>query len=150
MSRGTGLIWLNELAHSMLTYILSVNRLWSMKLNMESMEMDVDGTTAMDLATMRRSADTACRLMKALSNPDRLLLLCQLTEGEKRVGELEELVGIGQPTLSQQLGVLREEGLVSTRREGKNIYYQIASPQALAVMGVLFQQFCVPETSEIA
>ena len=121
-----------------------------MKLNMESMEMDVDGTTAMDLATMRRSADTACRLMKALSNPDRLLLLCQLTEGEKRVGELQELVGIGQPTLSQQLGVLREEGLVSTRREGKNIYYQIASPQALAVMGVLFQQFCVPETSEIA
>lgn len=112
--------------------------------------MDVDGTTAMDLATMRRSADTACRLMKALSNPDRLLLLCQLTEGEKRVGELEELVGIGQPTLSQQLGVLREEGLVSTRREGKNIYYQIDSPQALAVMGVLFQQFCVPETSEIA
>ena len=70
-----------------------------MKLNMESMEMDVDGTTAMDLATMRRSADTACRLMKALSNPDRLLLLCQLTEGEKRVGELEALVGIGQPTL---------------------------------------------------
>ena len=88
--------------------------------------------------------------MKALSNPDRLLLLCQLTEGEKRVGELEELVGIGQPTLSQQLGVLREEGLVSTRREGKNISYQIASPQALAVMSVLFQQFCVPETSEIA
>ena len=103
--------------------------------------MDVDGTTAMDLATMRRSADTACRLMKALSNPDRLLLLCQLTEGEKRVGELEELVGIGQPTLSQQLGVLREEGLVSTRREGKNIYYQIASPQALASWACCFSSF---------
>ena len=51
-----------------------------------------------------------------------MLLLCQLTQGEKRVGELEELVGISQPTLSQQLGVLREEGLVNTRREGKNIY----------------------------
>ena len=58
--------------------------------------------------------------------------------------ELEELVGISQPTLSQQLGVLREEGLVNTRREGKNIYYQIASPQALAVMNVLFEQFCGP------
>ena len=123
-----------------------------MKLNMESMEMDVDGTTAMDLATMRRSADTACRLMKALSNPDRLLFAVPTHRGREAGRELEELVGIGQPTLSQQLGVLREEGLVweSTRREGKNIYYQIASPQALAVMGVLFQQFCVPETSEIA
>ena len=104
--------------------------------------MDSPNHALLDLERLRQSADAACRLMKALSNPDRLLLLCQLTEGEKRVGELEELVGIGQPTLSQQLGVLREEGLVNTRREGKNIYYQIASPQALAVMSVLFEQFC--------
>lgn len=103
--------------------------------------------TAIDLESLRRSANSACRLMKVLSNPDRLLLLCQLSQGEKRVGELEELVGISQPTLSQQLGVLREEGLVSTRRDGKNIYYQIASPQALAVMNVLFEQFCGPSQS---
>lgn len=102
--------------------------------------MHVD--TILDLEILRRSADAACRLMKVLSNPDRLLLLCQLNQGEKNVGELEKLVGIAQPTLSQQLGVLREEGLVSTRREGKNIHYQITSPQALAVMGVLFEQFC--------
>lgn len=100
--------------------------------------------TAIDLESLRRSADSACRLMKVLSNPDRLLLLCQLSQGEKRVGELEELVGISQPTLSQQLGVLREEGLVNTRRDGKNIYYEIASPQAMAVMTVLFEQFCGP------
>lgn len=100
--------------------------------------------TAIDLESLRRSADSACRLMKVLSNPDRLLLLCQLSQGEKRVGELEELVGISQPTLSQQLGVLREEGLVNTRRAGKNIYYEIASPQAMAVMNVLFEQFCGP------
>ena len=100
--------------------------------------------TVMDIDVLRQSADAASRLMKVLSNPDRLLLLCQLTQGEQRVGELEALVGIGQPTLSQQLGVLREEGLVSTRREGKNIYYAVASPQALAVMGVLFEQFCAP------
>lgn len=98
--------------------------------------------TVMDLEKLRLSADGACRLMKTLSNPDRLLLLCQLSQGEKRVGELEELLGIVQPTLSQQLAVLREEDLVSTRRDGKNIYYQIASPQALAVMTVLFEQFC--------
>lgn len=96
----------------------------------------------MNLDTLRSTADSACRLMKVLSNPCRLLLLCQLVQGEKRVGELEELVGVAQPTLSQQLGVLRDEGLVSTRREGKNIYYQINSPQALAVMNVLYEQYC--------
>ena len=98
--------------------------------------------TRMDPAALREGADAACRLMKALSNPDRLLLLCHLAEGEKRVGELEALAGVLQPTLSQQLGVLREEGLVSTRREGKSIHYSFDSPQALAVMKVLYAQFC--------
>ena len=98
--------------------------------------------TVMDIDVLRQSADDASRLTKVLSNPDRLLLLCQLAQGEKRVGELEEIVGILQPTLSQQLGVLRDEGLVSTRREGKNIYYRIDSPQALAVLNVLYLQFC--------
>ncbi len=97
---------------------------------------------AIDLDALRGAADSACRLMKALANPDRLLLLCQLAEGELRVGELEEQVGIAQPTLSQQLGVLRDEGLVRTRRDGKAIFYSIDSPQALAVMGVLHEQFC--------
>lgn len=101
-------------------------------------------TSTLDLETMKASAGRACRLMKVLSNPDRLMLLCQLSLGEKRVGELEEILGIVQPTLSQQLTVLRDEALVSTRRDGKNIYYQIASPQALAVMNVLFEQFCGP------
>ena len=105
-------------------------------------------TSALDLDTMKASASQACRLMKVLSNPDRLLLLCQLSLGEKRVGELEEILGIVQPTLSQQLTVLRDEELVSTRRDGKNIYYQIASPQALAVMNVLFDQFCGPQAGE--
>ena len=104
--------------------------------------MQVD--TVMDIDILRSSADEASRLLKVLSNPDRLLLLCQLAQGELRVGELEQLVGIGQPTLSQQLSVLRDEGLVSTRRDGKNIYYQIDSPQALAVMTVLYEQFCEP------
>jgi DNA-binding transcriptional ArsR family regulator len=99
-------------------------------------------TSTLDLDKMKTSAGKACQMMKVLSNPDRLMLLCQLSQGEKRVGELEEILGIVQPTLSQQLTVLREEELVSTRREGKNIYYQIASPQALAVMNVLFDQFC--------
>ena len=102
----------------------------------------MDAGTVMDIDILRRSAKEAGRLMKALSNPDRLLLMSQLAQGELRVGELEEIVGIVQPTLSQQLSVLREDGLVSTRREGTAIYYRIDSEQALAVMAVLYEQFC--------
>jgi len=97
---------------------------------------------AIDLQVMQTAAAQACRFLKVLANPDRLLILCQLTQGERRVGELETLLGIVQPTLSQQLTVLREEQLVSTRREGKNIYYQFSSPPAMAVMKVLYAEFC--------
>lgn len=98
---------------------------------------------SIDLEEMRTAAGEACGLMKVLANRDRLLILCQLSQGERRVGELEELLGIAQPTLSQQLTVLRDEELVSTRREGKNIYYALSSPRALAVMKVLYEQFCI-------
>lgn len=99
---------------------------------------------------MRRAAAQASALMKALSNPDRLLLLCQLSQGEQSVGELESLLGIVQPTLSQQLGVLREEQLVNTRREGKQIFYSIASEQALAVLQVLYEQYCKPKKRKVS
>jgi DNA-binding transcriptional ArsR family regulator len=98
-----------------------------------------------ELDTMKASAANACRLMKVLTNPDRLMILCQLAQGERCVSELENSLGILQPTLSQQLTVLRNEQLVKTRREGKNIYYQFSSPQALAVMEVLYSQFCINE-----
>jgi DNA-binding transcriptional ArsR family regulator len=97
---------------------------------------------AFDLQAMQRAADRACGLMKVLSNPDRLLILCQLSLGEKNVGDLERTLGITQPTLSQQLTILRAESLVSTRREGKNMIYKIASPEALAVMNVLYECYC--------
>lgn len=102
-------------------------------------------TGSIEFSVMQHSTERACRLMKVLSNPDRLLILCQLSQNEKRVGELEEILGIVQPTLSQQLTVLREEALVTTRREGKHIFYRLASPQALEVMRVLNEQFCVAQ-----
>jgi DNA-binding transcriptional ArsR family regulator len=102
-------------------------------------------SVTLDLEEMQTAAAHACGLMKVLSNPDRLLILCQLSQGERRVGELEALLGIVQPTLSQQLTVLRDEALVSTRREGKNIHYALTSPKALAVMQVLYEQFCAGE-----
>jgi DNA-binding transcriptional ArsR family regulator len=99
-------------------------------------------TLPLPLAQMQAAAHAACGLLKALSNPDRLLILCYLSQGEARVGELEEVLGIGQPTLSQQLTVLREQELVSTRREGKNIHYSLASDKAVAVIETLYEQFC--------
>ena len=105
-------------------------------------------TEKLDVQAMQLAAVKASRLLKALANPDRLLLLCQLTQGEHCVSEMEALVGVLQPTLSQQLGVLRQEGLVSTRREGKQIFYSIASSDALAVMQVLYERFCAPSTGE--
>lgn len=99
-------------------------------------------TVGIKLEDMQAAAAEACKLMKVLANRDRLLILCQLSQGELCVGELEENLGIVQPTLSQQLTVLREEALVGTRRDGKNIYYRLASPRALAVIEVLYEQFC--------
>ena len=93
-------------------------------------------------AQMQQASMQASQLLKSLSHPDRLLLLCQLTQGEYCVGELERLVGIGQPSLSQQLGILRKDKLVSTRRDGKQIYYSIASDDALAVLQLLYERFC--------
>jgi DNA-binding transcriptional ArsR family regulator len=106
------------------------------------MEIQANTSDGMDLAAMQRVAGQACALLKTLANPDRLLLLCQMTQGEYCVSELENVLGIAQPTLSQQLGVLRAEELVSTRREGKQIYYSIASNEAMAVMQVLYALYC--------
>jgi DNA-binding transcriptional ArsR family regulator len=96
----------------------------------------------LDLKKMRSSADSACKLMKALTHRDRLMLLCEISQGEKCVGELEELLDIHQPMLSQHLTGLRTAKLVKTRREGKQIYYSLGSESALAVIQVLYQQFC--------
>lgn len=91
---------------------------------------------------MREAADAACSMLKTLGNRDRLLLLCQLIDGEKSVSELEELLEIHQPTLSQQLGVLRTEGVVDTRREGKRIYYSLASSEAATILNTIYGIFC--------
>lgn len=102
-------------------------------------------THTIDLQEMQAAAGRACELMKVLANPDRLLILCQIAHQEMCVGELEANLGIVQPTLSQQLTVLRHAELVTTRREGKNIFYQLTSSPTLAVMNTLFEQFCAKQ-----
>lgn len=101
--------------------------------------------TTLDMSLIKANAGRASEFLKALANPDRLLLLCQLSQGERCVSELAEQTGVRQPTLSQQLTVLRNEGLVSTRREGKQIYYRIDDADALAVMQILYARFCACE-----
>ncbi|MBA2659209.1 MAG: helix-turn-helix transcriptional regulator [Nitrosospira sp.] len=91
---------------------------------------------------MRASASRACMMLKVLANEDRLLLLCQLIQGARNVGELEALLDIRQPTLSQQLTVLREEGLVTTERKGKFIIYSLSNVEVVEIMQTLYSLYC--------
>ena len=99
-------------------------------------------TTAMEPRLLRKGARHAVAALKVLANEDRLLLLCQLSQGELCVSDLEERLDIHQPTLSQQLGVLRNEGVVDTRRDGKRIFYRIADTQLLQVLVALYGIYC--------
>nr|WP_244958189.1 metalloregulator ArsR/SmtB family transcription factor [Pandoraea sp. CB10b_02] len=96
----------------------------------------------LDAAHLRSAAREAAALLRALANEDRLLILCQLTQGELSVGEIEAQLDIRQPTLSQQLAVLRAQALVTTRRDGKRIFYSVADGAVLAVLACLYEQFC--------
>ncbi len=88
------------------------------------------------------NANRASKFLKALANDNRLVILCTLVDGEKNVGELEEILGIRQPTLSQQLARLRSENLVDTRRKSKQIYYRLVSDEAEQMIELLYELFC--------
>jgi len=94
---------------------------------------------------MDEAAAEAAGLLKALANQDRLLILCHLADGEKNVGELQELLGLRQPAISQQLSRLRLEGLVESRRSGKTIYYRLSSDEAGKVIELLYSLYCAPK-----
>lgn len=98
-----------------------------------------------DPEQLRLAAGDAVAALKVLANEDRLMLLCQLSQGEMCVSDLEAELGIRQPTLSQQLGVLRNEGVVETRREGKNVFYSVASKDMLEILAVLYRLYCEKE-----
>ena len=107
--------------------------------------MKTSRRVVIDPARLRGAAGQAVGALKLLANEDRLLLLCQLSQGELCVSDLEEELGIRQPTLSQQLGVLRTEGVVTTRRQGKNIFYSVADPALLDILAVLYRLYCPKE-----
>lgn len=101
--------------------------------------------TRFDITRFEASAAEAAKLLRALANERRLMTLCQLVDRERSVGELQPLVGLSQSALSQHLAVLREDGVVATRREGQTIWYRIADPAAVKVVATLAEIFCPPE-----
>ena len=105
---------------------------------------------AKNLTDMDEAATAAAALLKALANEDRLLILCNLAAGEKNVTELQEILGLRQPTLPQQLSRLRYEGLVAFRRDGKSIHYRLASDEAAKVIEVLYELYCAPASRKAA
>ena len=98
-----------------------------------------------DLSLFEDSAGRAASLLRNLANERRLIILCQLVDGEMSVGALQPRVGLSQSALSQHLALLREEGVVATRREGQSIFYRVADPAALRVLQTLAELFCPPD-----
>ena len=98
----------------------------------------------MNVDVMEAAADRASDLLKALANRHRLLIICQLIDGERSVGDLAEFLGLRDSTVSQHLALLRKDGLVAARREAQTIYYSIASEPAREILTTLYQVYCVP------
>lgn len=95
-----------------------------------------------DLLVLRDQAGEVSNMLKQLANQDRLLILCQLAQQEYNVSQIEQLTGIMQPTLSQQLTILRRAKLVITRREGKQIFYSIQDERLMSLLQTLYQLYC--------
>lgn len=102
----------------------------------------------MKMTGMEAAAQNAAELMKSLSSENRLMLLCQLVEGEATVGELAERLGLRQAAVSQQLALLRKDGLVSARRDGRSMHYRLIGREAEAVIKLLYQLYCAPAPAD--
>jgi DNA-binding transcriptional ArsR family regulator len=104
--------------------------------------IELDAEPSGELENMAEKAKKASNFLKALAHENRLLILCMLAEGEKSVTEIERILEVRQPTVSQQLARLRMDGLVTTRRDGKVIYYSLASEDARVILGAIYDVFC--------
>ena len=102
----------------------------------------------MDIHSRNAQVIAAADLLKLMANPNRLAILCRLAEGEVSVGEMEESLGIRQPTLSQQLGELRKTGLIRDRRAAKSVFYSLSDQRARALVERLQELFCSPSSCE--
>jgi ArsR family transcriptional regulator, virulence genes transcriptional regulator len=96
----------------------------------------------MNIKIMRKKADEVSALLKILSHPKRLLILCQLVERERAVGELAEQLGVREAAISQQLALLRKDRLVKARRDGRTIFYSLARPDLSSLIEFLYATYC--------
>jgi ArsR family transcriptional regulator len=104
---------------------------------------EIQGTGPLKMQDrMALAADDAASMLKALSNPSRLLLLCQLVDGEKSVGELESALELSQAYVSQQLARLRAEGLVAATRDGRIVRYRLADGRIAPIIQAIYDQYC--------
>lgn len=101
-------------------------------------------TEFLDAESMERNAADAVRLLKSIANESRLMVMCVLAEGELSVGALNERISLSQSALSQHLAILREQGLVKTRRESQTIYYSLADTAAISLIHTLHDIYCKP------
>jgi DNA-binding transcriptional ArsR family regulator len=113
-----------------------------MTLDLETALQTDDAAMSDELDRMMGKARKAADFLKALSHENRLLLLCLIAEKERSVSELEEILALRQPTVSQQLARLRLDGMVTTRRDGKAVYYSLASEDVRRVISVIYDIFC--------
>lgn len=97
-----------------------------------------------ELIALEEKAEEASRLLTAMANPKRLMVLCNMLDGERSVGELADIAGLSSAALSQHLGKMRALSLVKTRREGQTIYYSLASSDVRAMLETLYRLFCAP------
>jgi DNA-binding transcriptional ArsR family regulator len=103
---------------------------------------------SMPVEEMARHAEDAAQFLKLMANPHRLMVLCHLLDAEMSVSEINEHLPLSQSALSQHLAVLRNSGMVATRREQQTIYYRLANPGVEAIMGQLYEQFCRPHIGD--
>ena len=101
-----------------------------------------DEETHLDFDAIKSNASEAVSLLKGLANESRLMIMCVLSEGEVSVGQLNQRIKLSQSALSQHLAVLREQGLVQTRRESQTIYYSLAESAALNIIELLHDVYC--------
>ena len=107
-------------------------------------KIDLPADTAR-FTELHDKAASVCNLLKAMANEWRLMVLCQLSEGEKTVSELQNTLGLSQSALSQHLAVLRRERIVKARKQAQSVIYSLASADAVTVMDTLHEVFCASD-----
>lgn len=100
---------------------------------------------SLKISSMRESANDVVAMLKSMANTDRLLILCYIAQQELNVAQIEQYTEIRQPTLSQQLMILRKNDMVTTRREGKQIYYRLKDENLQIILNTLYTLYCTDQ-----